>query len=291
MTSNADLRTCRPRDAPANVGADCCRLAVLIPAYNDQAGLERSLESLTRDGADFDVVVVDDGSKPPIQVPDNLPFRVTLLRLAANQGITGALNAGLAHIAGAGYTYVARLDCGDLSLPGRMAAQTAFLDANPGHALVGCWTEWVDPQGRLLFPFRPPTDDTDLRRFQRYRVGFVHSAVMLRVAAVEAVGRYDERYTGAEDYDLFLRLARRYELANVPKIYVKYEVNPRALSRRRFRQGIVRLRVQARHFEPHSAHAWLGFCRNVLLLFVTRGLVVKVKHWGARWRGALSAKG
>jgi glycosyltransferase involved in cell wall biosynthesis len=290
MTWGSELVAFGPSDEPVKARTDGTRVAVLIPAYDDQAGLERSLESLTQDGADFDVIVVDDGSNPPLRVPDGPPFRATLLRLAANKGITGALNAGLAHIAGAGhYEYVARLDCGDISLPGRMTAQTAFLDANPGHAVVGCWTEFVDPDGRPLFAFQPPSHDKDLRRFQRYRVGFVHSTVMLRVAALEAVGRYDGRYTGAEDYDLFLRLARRYKLANVPRIYVKYEVNPRSLSRRRFRQGIVRLRVQARHFEPHSVHAWLGFGRNLLLLFVTRGLVVRIKHWVACWRGPLSS--
>lgn len=273
----------QPRAAPR------ARVAVLMPAFNDQAGLERSLASLRHDGTEFDVVVVDDGSAPPICAPEGLPFRTTLLRLDANHGITGALNAGLEHIVARGHAYVARLDCGDLSLPGRMAAQTAFLDAHPDHAVVGCWAEFVDPEGRALFEFRPPSEDEPLRRFQRYRVGFVHSAVMLRVAALEAVGRYDERYTGAEDYDLFLRLARRHKLANLPKVFVKYEVNPHSLSRRRFRQGVVRLRVQARHFAPGSVHAWLGIARNILLLLVTRGFVVGVKTALARRRTARTA--
>jgi glycosyltransferase involved in cell wall biosynthesis len=284
MIENPEAICSGPFCSAPRGGVARSRLAVLIPAYRDQAGLERSLNSLSQDGADFDAVVVDDGSEPPIRVPDSLPFRVTVLRLTANRGITSALNAGLAHIVDAGYACVARLDCGDVSLPGRMAAQLAFMESHPDHAVVGCWTEFVDPAGRSLFAFRPPTDDADLRRFQRYQVGFVHSAVMLRVAALEAVGCYDERYTGAEDYDLFLRLARRYKLANLPTIYVKYEVNPRSLSRRRFRHGIVRLRVQARHFEPRSPHAWLGFSRNVLLLFLTRALVVRIKSWLARRR-------
>ena len=258
--------------------ADRPRVVVLIPAYKDQAGLERALESLRHDGARFDVVVVDDGSDPPLSLPQGLPFAAELLRLERNHGITGALNAGLEHVAAAGYAYVARLDAGDMTLPGRMAAQMAFLDGHPDHAVVGSWTEFVDPDGRPLFVFRPPIDHRHLRRFQRYRVGFVHSAVMLRVAALEAVGRYDERYTGAEDYELFLRLARRYKLANLPKVYVKYEVNPVSLSRRRFRQGVVRLRVQARHFEASSGHAWLGLARNLLLLFATRGIVLALKQ-------------
>lgn len=261
------------------------RLAVLIPVYDDQARLDRSLESLGNDGESFDVVVVDDGSAPPLEVPPDLPFRVELLRLERNRGITGALNAGLAHIVRAGhYAYVARLDAGDVSRPGRIAAQTAFLDAHPDHVVVGCSTEWVDLDRRLLFAFRPPTTDSELRRFQRYRVGLVHPAVMLRVAALEELGFYDERFCGAEEYELFLRLARRHKLANLPEVYVEVELNPGSLSAHRFRQGIVRLRVQAHHFDARDPHAWLGLARNLLLLLVSRGLVTAIKQRLARWR-------
>ena len=262
------------------------RVAVLIPVHNDQPGLARTLATLAADGGSFDVVVVDDGSDPPLRGPEGLPFRLTVLRLAANLGITGALNAGLAHILQAGhYAYVARLDAGDVSRPGRMAAQTAFLDAHPDHAVVGGAVTFVDLDRRPLFVFRPPTDDQRLRRFQRYRIGFVHPAMMLRLAAVEEAGFYDERFTGAEDYDIVLRLARRWKLANLPQVCLDYEINPHALSARRFRQGIVRLRVQAHHFEARDPHAWFGFARNLLLLLVTRGLVLAAKQRLARWRG------
>lgn len=144
---------------PPPKGRGRARVAVLLPVYNDQHGLDRSLDSLRHDGAAFDVVVVDDGSEPPVRVPGDgrdLPFAVTLLRLPQNRGITGALNAGLACIEAAGHAYVARLDAGDLSLPGRLAAQTAFLDRHPEHAVVGTQTEYVDPSGRLLFHSHRP---------------------------------------------------------------------------------------------------------------------------------------
>lgn len=259
------------------------RVAVLIPVHNDPAGLARSLAALAEDGSRFDVVVVDDGSTPPLGRPEDLPFAVDLLRLEPNRGITGALNAGLAHIAAAGrYDYVARLDAGDLGRPGRLAAQAAFLDAHPDHAVVGSWAEWIDLEGRPLFVFRPPTSDAGLRRFQRYRVGLVHPAVMFRLAALEQAGFYDPRFNGAEEYELFLRLARAHKLANVAEVYLQVETHPRSLSSHRFRQGIVRLRVQARHFAPRDPHAWLGIARNLLLLFVTRGLVLGAKRRLAR---------
>ena len=44
-------------------------IAVLIPVYRNQAGLNRSLASLAAAEGAFDVVIVDDGSADPIKAP------------------------------------------------------------------------------------------------------------------------------------------------------------------------------------------------------------------------------
>jgi len=48
------------------------RVALLIPVYNNQDGLERSLASLTGE-VPLDIVVVDDGSTPPHPAPRGSP--------------------------------------------------------------------------------------------------------------------------------------------------------------------------------------------------------------------------
>lgn len=266
------------------------RLAVLIPVYNDQAGLERSLTALRADGADFDLVVVDDGSSLPVRLPDGLPFQVTLLRLARNQGIVGALNAGLEHIAAAGhYDYVARLDAGDRSLPGRMAAQMAFLDAHPEHAVVGCWTTHVDPAGRFLFDFQPPAAHRQVIRFLRYRTALVHTSIMLRRRALEATGFYRAAFAGAEDLELYLRLARRYKLANLEQTYAVREITPGSITSRRQRIVRCRLRVLAHHFDARSLHAYLGLLSNLVFLLLPRTGVLRLRQLAGRVSRARTA--
>lgn len=259
------------------------RLAVLIPVYNDQAGLERSLAALRADGADFDLVVVDDGSSSPMRLPDGLPFRATLLRLVHNQGIVGALNAGLEHIAAAGhYDYIARLDAGDRSLPGRMTAQMAFLDAHPDHAVVGCWTTHVDPDGRFLFDFHPPAAHRQVIRFLRYRTALVHTSIMLRRRALEELGFYRAPFAGAEDLELYLRLARRYRLANLERTFAIREITPDSLTSRRQRIVRRRLRVLAHHFDPRSLHAYLGLASNLVFLLLPRAGVLRMRRLAGR---------
>ena len=112
-------------DAPA-------RICVLIPVWNNQEGLLSTLEALARDEAPYDILVVDDGSQPPVSCGEQYGIhRTTILRLSENQGIENALNAGLERILGWGTSYVARLDASDLPVPGRIGKQAHFLDHHP----------------------------------------------------------------------------------------------------------------------------------------------------------------
>jgi glycosyltransferase involved in cell wall biosynthesis len=260
------------------------RLAILIPVFNDQAGLERALESLAADGEEFTVYVVDDGSNPPMSIPDGLPYRVHLIRQEPNQGITAALNLGLAQIAADGYDYIARLDAGDLSLPGRLAAQAAFLDDHPEHALVGTATRQVDVSGRVLYDYHPPAEHRNVVRGLRYQAALVHPSIMLRLEAVQACGMYDNRFPGGEDYDLFFRLAKTYKLANLQSVYVVKEINPSSITSRRRERQLGRLRLLAWHFDHRSVHSYLGIVANALAVVVPRRLIFGLRRWRNSFR-------
>ncbi|MCD6072039.1 MAG: hypothetical protein K0S42_2555 [Microvirga sp.] len=262
------------------------RLAVLIPAFNAQGGLDRSLDSLCNDDAEFEVFVIDDGSDPPICVPEALPYPVTLIRLSDNQGITKALNVGLERIVDAGFEYVGRLDAGDLSLPGRFHAQVAFLDAHPDHAAVGTHAEVVDEDGRYIHRFDPPTDHEDLVRRFRYENALAHPAVMMRAEALRAAGFYSEDYPGGEDYELWLRFARNWKLANLGQVFVRKERSRSSITGRRVRVALSRLRIQLDHFTPLSVHAYLGVLRSLFALSLSHDVVVWLRRSQGRWQAS-----
>src|SRR4026208_1033006 len=113
-------------------------IALLIPVYRNQVGLNRSLESLREAEGSFRIFIVDDGSPEPISTPDQLrdDVPVTLIRLETNHGIAGALNHGLRRILSDSYDYVARLDSGDTVTVDRFRQQVSHLDANARVAVV-----------------------------------------------------------------------------------------------------------------------------------------------------------
>jgi glycosyltransferase involved in cell wall biosynthesis len=262
------------------------QLAVLIPVLNAQCDLEESLLSLTHDGAKFEVFVVDDGSEPKLTVPKGLPFPVHLYHLCRTQGITQALNAGLEQIAAtANYSYVARLDAGDFSLPGRFSAQLAFLEAHPDHAVVGTHVEMVDEDGRLIYVFTPPTEHHALLREFRYCNPLSHPSVMMRASALQDCGLYSDAYPGSEDYELWLRFARSWKVANLDEVFVRKKETRSSITSRRLRLRLSRLRIQIDHFAPFSVHAYLGICRSLASMLLSRQMVFRLRRVKTRWAG------
>jgi hypothetical protein len=90
---------------------------------------------------------------------------------------------------------------------------------------------------------QPPEDDAAIRRALIRANPFVHSTVMARRPLLERAGGYDETLDVAQDYDLWMRLARVTRLANLPDVLVVRRLGPRRVSVEREDD---RLRTEAR---------------------------------------------
>lgn len=252
-------------------------VAVLMPAYNGQSDVERTLASFS-ENARVHVLIVDDGSTPPIVAPTLANLDIEILRMPQNGGIERALQAGIEALAERGYRYAARIDAGDLAAPGRLAKQRAYLEAHPNVAGLGMWTQVVSRSGAPLFMLRTPEQPDAVRRLRFFRASLVHPAMMLRVEAVRAVGNYRVAYRAAEDLDLFLRLMERYDCANLPELGLYYELNEGGISAtKRRRQIVSTLKLQWRYFDVTNFYDWLGLAKNLLHLITPYSALKKIK--------------
>ncbi len=262
-------------DRPYSASLD--DVAVLMPAYNGQADVERTLASFN-ESAPVHVLIVDDGSTPPIVAPALPNLSVEILRMPQNGGIERALQAGIEALASRGFRYAARIDAGDLSVRQRLAKQRTFLEANPRVAALGMWTQVVARDGTPLFMLTPPADPRVIRRVRFLRACFVHPSMMLRIEAVLAVGNYRIAYRSAEDLDLFLRLMERYDCANLPELGLYYELNDGGISAtKRRRQIVSTLRLQLRYFNAANPYEWLGLAKSVLHFVTPYGTLRRIK--------------
>jgi glycosyltransferase involved in cell wall biosynthesis len=270
-----------PSEPAARADNEPKRVAILMPAYNATASINRAVESLVNGTYPCDIYIVDDGSEVPVtQVLNDYP-RVKVIRLPKNAGVVNARNVGLEEILKHPYDYVACLDADDASYPDRIATEVAFLDSHPEIGAVGAWVNHVDDEsGRPLFIERNPESPKDIKSALNYNSAVAHSTAMFPAAVLRQVGGYSEHYPVAEDYELFRRITQRYPIANIPSVLVTRNVSPNSLSFKfRRKQLRDRLRIQLRYFNALEPSAWAGLLKTLLLLAVPVSVIMKLKEY------------
>ena len=236
------------------------RVAYVMPVYQAQADFDDTLRSLASSSMPCTVFVVDDGSRPPLEVPESSPpVDIRLIRLERNQGIVGALNAGLQAALKARFEYIARIDAGDYASPERLARQVAYLEDHPRCMLVGSDVAFCDEDGTYHFTIQPRRDPEKLRSSLHERNWLVHSSVVYRASVLREVGLYTNTYRAAEDYEMYLRIAACHEIGVVPEPLVTFVMREGGISRKHARtQAVSRLRIQLRYFRWDNWRSYYG---------------------------------
>jgi len=118
------------------------------------------------------------------------------------------------------------MDADDVSLADRLARQIAFLDAHAECVMVGCALVRIDADGDLLCEERLPQTHAEIEaRLLEGRGAIGHPATLIRRQLLVELGGYRESYYGAEDHDLWLRLAEHGKLANLPDALLNCRVH------------------------------------------------------------------
>ena len=196
------------------------RISVIMPAYNAARFIGKAVDGiLAQTYGDFELIVVDDGSSDDtaavLQGYDD--ERLRILVNETNQGIVYALNKGIGAARG---EFIARQDADDFSMPNRFEKQIAYMQDNPQCALLGARGKTMDGDGRAL---NTPSPRTKIRAITFDELLgrnclAPHGVIMMRKAALDDVGLYNPTFTNAEDYELWMRISRKYAAAKLPDI-------------------------------------------------------------------------
>ncbi len=210
------------------------RISVLLPYRDAEGTLAEALGSvLDERGVAFEVVAIDDGSRDggPALVARMASRDARVVPLAAGaRGIAGALALGVDAARG---ELLARMDADDVSVPGRLAASAALLDASPELGAVGTRVDAFpdDALGegtrRYVAWLNSLVSAADHDRDLFVESPLCHPSVMMRREALAAAGGYRD-VPWPEDYDLWLRLhAAGWKLAKVPEVLLRWRHHAR----------------------------------------------------------------
>ena len=184
-------------------------VSVIMPAYNVEPYVGDAIRSaLAQTFTDFELIVVDDGSKDGtanmVRQLARQDRRITLVQ-QTNCGLAGARNSAMRAARG---EYFALLDSDDLWDPEFLAAQIAVLAARPEADIVtgNAWYLGGPKHGQVARPYPDPRPDPDLAGIigDEWSV-FIMSVFRRRVYT--EIGPFDESMRSNEDYDFWLRAA------------------------------------------------------------------------------------
>jgi glycosyltransferase involved in cell wall biosynthesis len=221
------------------------RVSVVMSVYNAERYVEEAIESiLGQTFRDFEFIIVDDGSTDTTsEILHNFDDeRIMLVENDGNIGLTRSLNKGLQMARG---KYIARMDADDISLYERLEKQVQFLDTHPDVGLVGSAVIYIDPDGKELGVQRVCTENIH-QALLNVEFCWWHSATAFRSECLESVGPYREGFRYAQDYDLWLRIAEKYDVASLSEPLVKLRLHPESISvaRRTHQRTYVLLAVE-----------------------------------------------
>lgn len=197
-------------------------IAVIVPAYNSQATILETITSIQKQTfTDFELIVIDDGSSDRtlelLQTVRDARIRVVSYE---NGGVSVARNRGISLSTS---EYITFIDADDLWTPDKLELQLAALQQHPTAGVAYSWTCFMDRQGMFFHADNPIYFQGNVYP-ELLKTNFLLSGSnpLIRRVALADVGKFDARLTHAEEWDLYLRLAAKYDFVLVPKTQIFY---------------------------------------------------------------------
>jgi len=254
-------------------------VSVIIPAYNAEAFIEQTLNSvLQQTYSDLEVIIVDDGSKDCtgaiVKAFAERDPRITFYQ-QRNKGVAAARNLAIEKSSG---KYIAPVDADDIWYPTKIEKQVAALEHGGEKAAVAyTWSVSLDEKGNILDA--GPKWDLEGEVYQALVLrNFIGNASvpLFRRSALNETGLYDEQMRaqdaqGCEDWDICLRCAEKFEYRVVQEYLVGYRCYSESMSYNHAAMGrsyeMVMRKVQERH--PEIQPRVYRWSKSIFYLYLT----------------------
>ena len=200
-------------------------ISVIIPVYNGEKTIRETIESvLNQTFSNLELIVVNDGSQDStLNIISSIKDPRLQVLSHKNTGKSISRNRGIDKADG---EFISFLDADDLWTPDKLEAQLKALQANPQAAVAYSWVDYIDENGDF---FRSGNHITiNGNAYEKMLIQNIlenGSNPLIRKQALTEVGYFSESLKHAEDWDMWLRLAARYNFVTVPYPQILYRVS------------------------------------------------------------------
>jgi glycosyltransferase involved in cell wall biosynthesis len=213
-------------------------VSVIVPAYNAQQYIGATLQSLIRQSyPHLEIIVTDDGSiDRTAEIVKNAMLKDRRIRLLQqhNSGVAAARNLAIRQSRG---SFIAPVDADDICLPEKIAKLLDGLQkAGKSSGLACSWSATIDQYGCMIGQGQRFEFEGDVFEYLLFQ-NFVGngSSCLIRKNCFDVVGLYNttffsQKAQGCEDYDIYLRIAEKFEFKLVREVLTGYRKTMHSMS-------------------------------------------------------------
>ena len=209
------------------------RILISIPVYrNDTPSyVEKSISSIVCQLKENDKLIIqvdgfinDDLNKSILKYLDYKNISIFFYKI--NRGLPSVLNEAIQYFIDNNFTYFARMDADDISMPDRLEKQYLFLENNKDIDVVGGAIEEIDEfsnsRGKIVYY---PLSHNECLKFFKQRDPIAHPTAFFRKSYFEKAGIYNETYKKNQDTILWYNgFKNNCKFANLDEVILKYRI-------------------------------------------------------------------
>ncbi|MBF0511928.1 MAG: glycosyltransferase [Candidatus Omnitrophica bacterium] len=218
------------------------KVSVIIPTYNRGQYIQQALESvLAQTFHDYEIIVIDDGSTDNTQeILRRFKGKIRSMR-QDNQGISKTRNQAISRSNG---QYIAFLDSDDYWVSEKLEEQVRILDRHPHVGLVYARMPIINEQGERIGMKPSGVCGRNFKELLEVWGDLPTSTIMTRKECFERAGLFDTSLCTMEDIDMWIRIARYYDLYEIEnKVLAYYRRHEEQITNNRARvyEGLVKI--------------------------------------------------
>jgi glycosyltransferase involved in cell wall biosynthesis len=267
-------------------------VSIVTPCLNSARFVEETIESVLRqDYPRIEYIVMDGGSTDAtLSILSRYEGRLRYYS-GPDKGVVDAINRGFRRSVG---SIVAWLSADDTYLSGAVRTIVGQFGSSPDAAVVYGDADWIDEDGKCLG--RYPSGRPFTPKMLRHDCCICQPACFIRREALEVVGMLDSRLRSAFDYDLWIKLSKRFPIVHLSECVATSRMHRQNISlkmrRLMFEESIGLLRRHYGYVPLHWIYSYMRYLederdqffeparesRKALLKSVPVGLYYNCRH-------------
>ena len=228
------------------------KVSILLPLFNDELFIRKAISSiLSNTYQEYEIIVINDGSTDSsLEIINSIKDNRIKVFNKSNSGLIETLNYGLKKCKN---EIIMRMDGDDEIDKEKISIQLSSF-SNSKSILLGTGGSIIDNMSKCKRLVNVPEDNISiLKKMRKMQPSIIHASIMFYKDAILKSGSYDEKFSVAEDYELFYRLSRLGELSNINIPLYKIRKNQENVSVTKSRTQLLNTMIARKlYFNPKT---------------------------------------